>query len=146
MRYFCIRNWARRPKGVRTTERETITRKMLRLVFPRVSAISFPCASFLHTFFWQDRKKYARGATVTVAQKARHYGEYEKMFRACGAACALAGANRSGRRNSTPASHVDKPPSAMLKKIEKARSARFARHAEKEGRYRQWEIEKRRSS
>ena len=26
------------------------------------------CASFLHTFFWQDRKKYARGATVAVAQ------------------------------------------------------------------------------
>ena len=25
------------------------------------------CASFLHTFFWQDRKKYARGATVAVS-------------------------------------------------------------------------------
>ena len=24
------------------------------------------CASFLHTFFWKDRKKYARGATVAV--------------------------------------------------------------------------------
>ena len=43
------------------------------------------CASFLHTFFWQDRKKYARGATVVVAQKSRHCGEYERQLRACGA-------------------------------------------------------------
>ena len=27
---------------------------------------SASCASFLHTFFWQDRKKYAAGGTVTV--------------------------------------------------------------------------------
>ena len=30
------------------------------------------CASFLHTFFWQDRKKYARGATVAVSPHKRN--------------------------------------------------------------------------
>ena len=67
-----------RPKGVRTTERGTKKRTTERHAFSRVSAISASCASFLHTFFWQDRKKYARGATVSVAQLQRHIGEYEK--------------------------------------------------------------------
>ena len=47
------------------------------------------CASFLHTFFWQDRKKYARGATVAVAQKTRHCGAIAEVSRASGTACAL---------------------------------------------------------
>ena len=61
-----------RPSGRSLTAGVTIARKRLRLVFSRVSAISASCASFLHTFFWQDRKKYARGATVAVSPQKRN--------------------------------------------------------------------------
>ena len=43
-------------------------------------------SSFLHTFFWQDRKKYARGATVAVSPQKRHCGAIAGVSRACGAA------------------------------------------------------------
>ena len=57
---------ARRAFGLRTGERKYVKRNDL---FFRASALfRVPCASFLHTFFWQDRKKYVREATVAVAQ------------------------------------------------------------------------------
>ena len=56
--------------------------------FSRVSAISASCASFLHTFFWQDRKKYAAGGTVAVSPQEWHCGAIAEAFRAFGAACA----------------------------------------------------------
>ena len=46
-----------RPKGVRTTERGTTTRKTERLVFLRVSAISRPLRLFFAYFFLARQKK-----------------------------------------------------------------------------------------
>ena len=48
-------------KGVRTTERETITRTTKRHAFLRVSAISRPQHSFLHHLFSCERKDGAAG-------------------------------------------------------------------------------------
>ena len=45
----------RPPEGRSLTAGVTTTRKTERFVFLRVSAISASSASFLHTFFWQDR-------------------------------------------------------------------------------------------
>ena len=57
-----------RPLGRSDYGQRNKKRTTERFGFLRVSAISASSASFLHTFFWQDRKKYARGATVAVAQ------------------------------------------------------------------------------
>ena len=68
---------ARRAFGLRKEERKT--HQVTNCFFAR-KRYFVPSASFLHTFFWQDRKKYARGATVAVAQKSRHCGAIAKSL------------------------------------------------------------------
>ena len=56
---------ARRAFGLRKEERQHVKRNDS--FFCASALFRVPCASFLHTFFWQDRKKYAAGGTVAVS-------------------------------------------------------------------------------
>ena len=73
-------------KGVRTTERGTTTRKTERIVFLRVSAISFSSVLFFHIFSRKREKIWSPKAQLQRRCKNSTSGASGKEFRACGAA------------------------------------------------------------
>ena len=109
-----------RPKGVRTTDRGTKIRKTERFVFPRVSAIFASCASFLHTFFWQDRNGTKQQTSEAFAVWRGRATEWTS-FRACAEARDMEFVRTSRRSDSysvavktTPPVHPERSTNAML--------------------------------
>ena len=89
-KYFCAPCAAEtqfygRPKGVRTTERETKIRKISRYAFSRVSAISRPAPLFCILFSGKTEKSMPPEAQLRCYRNNGTSGESGKEFRASGA-------------------------------------------------------------
>ena len=108
------------PEGRSLSNAPSVNETQNQNAFSRVSAIFASCASFLHTFFWQDRNGTKQQTSEAFAVWRGRAAQWTRPA-ACGGARDMKLARTSRRRHSysvavktTPPVHPERSTNAML--------------------------------